>query len=345
MSSTDDKKVLVVLGATGNQGGSVVRTFLNDPVLASQWHVRGTTRNASSVAAVELSKLGAEMVSASLYSEAELRSAFTDATAIFAVTDFWTAIQDPALHKQAQETGTHLTIIAQEVEETWGRNLAAAASDIPSLERFVFSSLPSVTELSHGKYKHVHHYDGKANIVKNIQQSYPELWSKMSQILVGSYNSNILPGSYFPPVYNPATKKAEFDGPVSPDALWPFINAPISTGLFVKALILDEPVGTILAAFDEWKSIQQIIDLLTRFTGKEFGYVQKTVEEMAAASPIGLELPETYLFASEYGALGEKADGWKNTLTLPSDLKAKIERPSFEKWLQEQDWSSVFEAA
>ncbi|KAF9870972.1 NmrA-like family protein [Colletotrichum karsti] len=344
MSSTPIK-TLVVIGATGNQGGSVARTFLNPSSLASQWHVRAVTRNPKSAAALELSRLGAEVVSASLDSLADLRAAFKDANAIFAVTDFWSAIQSPTVVQQAQEKGVHPAVVAQATEEEWGHNIAVAAADIPTLERFVFSTLPGVSELSQGKLRHVYHYDGKANIAKHIQQSFPQLWSKTSQIIVGHYNSNILPGSFFAPVYNAETKRAEFDGPTPADTPLPFINAPVSTGPFVKALILDEPVGTILAGFDEWQSRQQTVDFLGRLTGKEYGYVQKTVEELANSSPLGLELPETHLFVAEYGFFGQGVDGWKEKLTWPSDLKIKIETPSLEQWLREQDWNPVFPSA
>ncbi|KAK2771179.1 NmrA-like family protein [Colletotrichum kahawae] len=291
------KKILVVLGATGNQGGSVVRTFLGDASLAAEWHVRGVTRNTSSAAATELANLGAEMVPGSLDSVAGLRASFKDTSTIFAVTDFWSAIQDPAIAQRAQEKGVHPAIVAQETEEQWGYNIAAAAADIPTLERFVFSNLPGVADLSHGKFKHVHHYDGKWNIAKHIQQTHPALWSKTSQILVGHYNSNILPGSYFVPRWNPETKRAEFDGPTSGGVAVPFIDAPKSTGPFIRALVVvDEPAGTILAAYDEYQSRFQTADALARITGREFGYVQKSVDELAAGNPLGLEIPETHLF-------------------------------------------------
>jgi hypothetical protein len=42
-----EKKLVVVVGATGNQGGSVARRFLQDP----QYAVRGLTRDPSSASA------------------------------------------------------------------------------------------------------------------------------------------------------------------------------------------------------------------------------------------------------------------------------------------------------
>ena len=48
------KKILVVFGATGNQGSSVVKAILGDPVTAEQFHVRAITRDPSKPAAAAL---------------------------------------------------------------------------------------------------------------------------------------------------------------------------------------------------------------------------------------------------------------------------------------------------
>ncbi|KAK1634541.1 NmrA-like family protein [Colletotrichum phormii] len=327
------KKILVVLGATGNQGGSVARAFLYDAALASHWHIRGITRNPSSESATELSTHGAEMVSASLDSVLELESAFADATAIFAVTDFWSAILTEQVTSRVRKDGVNLAIATQDLEESWGRNIAMAAAEISTLERFIFSSLPPVSDLSLGKLKHIYHFDGKANIVKYIQREHPALWAKTSQILVGFYNSNILADSYFGPSFNPATGKIEFEGPVSDDNLVPFIDASSSTGNFVKALVLTEPLGTILAAYDEMKSLKECIELLRRKTGQDFVF------------PLGREAPESWVWLAEYGLFGEKIDGWKESLKLLGDLEKRMKAGSVVEWLSAQDWSKAFRPA
>lgn len=60
--TTPAKKVLVVFGATGKQGGSVVRSVLSDPKSASIFSVRAITRDPSKPSAQALTKLGAECV-------------------------------------------------------------------------------------------------------------------------------------------------------------------------------------------------------------------------------------------------------------------------------------------
>jgi uncharacterized protein YbjT (DUF2867 family) len=56
------KKIIVVIGATGQQGGGVAETFLNDPVLNRDWTVRAVTRNAFTEKTKEYKNKGAEIV-------------------------------------------------------------------------------------------------------------------------------------------------------------------------------------------------------------------------------------------------------------------------------------------
>lgn len=62
------KKVLVVFGATGMQGGSVVKAILGDPKTREAFTVRGVTRDVSKPSAKALESQGAEMVTVSFSS-------------------------------------------------------------------------------------------------------------------------------------------------------------------------------------------------------------------------------------------------------------------------------------
>lgn len=59
------KQTIVVFGATGKQGGSVVKSFLADPKAASQFHVKAVTRDTNKEGAKALAALGAEVVAVS----------------------------------------------------------------------------------------------------------------------------------------------------------------------------------------------------------------------------------------------------------------------------------------
>ena len=72
------KKIITVFGATGKQGGSIVRTFLNDPKLKNAWAVRGVSRSVEGDGAKKLSAQGVEVVAVSLDSEERLQSTSVD---------------------------------------------------------------------------------------------------------------------------------------------------------------------------------------------------------------------------------------------------------------------------
>lgn len=63
------KRTIVVFGATGKQGGSVIRTILADPKTASEFHVKAVTRDPTKDSAKSLAALGAEVVAVSLTSD------------------------------------------------------------------------------------------------------------------------------------------------------------------------------------------------------------------------------------------------------------------------------------
>jgi len=82
-----DKKVIAVVGATGSQGGGLVRAILSDP--SGGFAARALTRDVHSDKAKELAKLGAEVVQADVDDEESLRRAFTGAYGAYCVTFFW----------------------------------------------------------------------------------------------------------------------------------------------------------------------------------------------------------------------------------------------------------------
>ncbi|MGQ9635649.1 MAG: NmrA/HSCARG family protein [Bryobacteraceae bacterium] len=81
------KRIIAVVGATGAQGGSLVRAILNDP--EGGYSVRALTRNPSSPKAQELAQQGAAVVQADLDDPGSLTRAFDGAYGAFCVTNFW----------------------------------------------------------------------------------------------------------------------------------------------------------------------------------------------------------------------------------------------------------------
>ncbi len=82
-----EKKVIAVIGATGAQGGGLVRAILDDP--QGGFAARAVTRNTTSDKARVLSGLGAEVVGADLDDVESLKAAFDGVHGAFCVTNFW----------------------------------------------------------------------------------------------------------------------------------------------------------------------------------------------------------------------------------------------------------------
>lgn len=82
-----EKKLVAVVGATGAQGGGLVRAIIEDS--DGEFSARALTRNPDSAKARLLAQSGAEVVAADLDDGASLKRAFQGADAAFCVTFFW----------------------------------------------------------------------------------------------------------------------------------------------------------------------------------------------------------------------------------------------------------------
>jgi uncharacterized protein YbjT (DUF2867 family) len=81
------KRTIAVVGATGSQGGGLVRAILDDP--AGGFTARAITRDVNSPKAKELAEMGAEVVAASVDDVESLKKAFAGAHGAYCVTFFW----------------------------------------------------------------------------------------------------------------------------------------------------------------------------------------------------------------------------------------------------------------
>src|SRR5262245_29027459 len=81
------KKIIAVLGATGAQGGGLIRAIVNDP--NGGFAARAIVRDPKSEKARALAALGAEVVAGDVDDEASLKRAFTGTHGAYCVTFFW----------------------------------------------------------------------------------------------------------------------------------------------------------------------------------------------------------------------------------------------------------------
>ena len=95
-----EKKVIAVVGATGAQGGGLVRAIVNDP--SSGFVARALTRDVKSDKAKALTKLGAEVAAADLDDVESLKRAFAGAYGVFCLTNFWEHFSPEKEYAQAK---------------------------------------------------------------------------------------------------------------------------------------------------------------------------------------------------------------------------------------------------
>jgi uncharacterized protein YbjT (DUF2867 family) len=143
-----NRKIIAVVGATGAQGGGLVRAILNDP--HGGFAARAITRDPNSDRARALAQLGAEVVAADVDDEASLRRAFEGAHGAFCVTFFWAHFSPEKEIDEARK-------MAAAAKATGVRH--AIWSTLEDTRRWVPLSDDRMPTLM-GKYK-VPHFDGK----------------------------------------------------------------------------------------------------------------------------------------------------------------------------------------
>ncbi|MET0473270.1 MAG: NmrA/HSCARG family protein [Mycobacterium sp.] len=151
-------KLIAVVGATGSQGGGLVRAILDDP--EHEFGVRALTRHGDSAKARELAAAGAEVVEADLEDGASLRTAFEGADGAFVVTNYWA--------QRTPEEEAERTRAAAELAQAGTAALAAAQAGVghviwSTLEdtRDFFTGRDDDVPSVDGTYK-VPHFDAKA---------------------------------------------------------------------------------------------------------------------------------------------------------------------------------------
>ena len=142
------KKTIAVVGATGAQGGGLVRAILADP--AGGFAARALTRDPNSGKAKALAAAGAEVVAANLDDAASLRKAFDGAYGAFCITNFWEHYSPEKEQEQAQR-------MAQAAKDAGVQHVVW--STLEDTRRFVPLEDPRMPTLQ-GKYK-VPHFDAK----------------------------------------------------------------------------------------------------------------------------------------------------------------------------------------
>ncbi|KAK4506862.1 hypothetical protein PRZ48_000595 [Zasmidium cellare] len=332
------KKLFVIIGITGNQGGSVAKTFLSDPGLKDRYRLRGISRNPSSDASKHLAAQGVEIVQADLLDPPSLCKAFEGAGVIFSVTDFWALYFDPDNQAKARERGKPIGQVAYELEYEQGRNVADAAARVPELERFVVSMLSSPKKWSDGRYQQLWHYESKADMISYVNEQYPGLAAKMSGLNMGVF-------FYSWKIVNLIGPRKNADGvhvltlPCKGENPCPLVDPRNDTGPFVRALLQVEPGvqlygETSLRSWKEWLKLWgETLDRPVRYEQVSIEWYEKELQAQGYPEGFGTEIAEMDKYGYDGG---DPACKRKEDLGIPipglSDVK---------EYIRSEDWSPL----
>jgi uncharacterized protein YbjT (DUF2867 family) len=302
-------KTIAVVGATGAQGGSLVRAILEDP--GRGFAARALTRDPQSEKGRALAKLGAEVVAANLDDVDSLRRAFAGAHGAFCLTNFWEhfspereVVQARAMAQAAKDAGVAHVI--------W--------STLEDTRRFVPLEDPRMPTLL-GKYK-VPHFDakGEANAI------FTELGVPTTFLNTSFYWDNLVHFGMGPK--RGADGKLAFVLPMG-DKKLPGIAAEdigrCAFGIFARG---KELIGKTVGIAGEHLTGAQMAQALSRALGEQVVHAAVTPEAYRGFGFPGAEdLGNMFQFKAEF----EKEYCASRDLAFSRSLNPRLQ--TFEQWL------------
>jgi uncharacterized protein YbjT (DUF2867 family) len=170
-----NEKIIAVVGATGAQGGGLVRAILSDK--GGDYSVRALTRNPGSDKAKELERLGAEVVRADVGDAESLKKAFRGAYGAFCVTFFWE-------HFSPEKEAAHAGAMARAAKDAGLRHVIwSTLEDTRKWVPLDDDRMPTLM----GKYK-VPHLDAKGE----ADRVFTDLGLPVTFLLTSFYWENLI---------------------------------------------------------------------------------------------------------------------------------------------------------
>ncbi len=305
------KKIIVVFGATGAQGGGLAKAILNDK--NSEFSVRAVTRDVNSDKAKELANLGAEVVAGDVDDIESLKKTLAGAYGAYFVTFFW----------------AHFS---PEKEMAEAKSMALAAKDA-GLKHVIWSTLEDVRKYVplednslptlHGKYK-VPHFDGKGE----SDQFFIDAGVPVTFLLASYYWENLI---YF----GMGPKRGE-DGKLS--ITFPMGNKKMAGiaagdigkcayGIFKKGETL---MGKRIGIAGDQLTCTEMAGAISKAIGEEVSYNEVTPDQYRSFGfPGADDLGNMFQFYRDFDEVCNSIRDVNGSRELNPELK------SFDAWLEE----------
>ncbi len=305
------KKIIVVFGATGAQGGGLAKAILNDK--NSEFSVRAVTRDVNSDKSKELANLGAEVVAGDVDDIESLKKNLAGAYGAYFVTFFW----------------AHFS---PEKEMAEAKNMALTAKNA-GLKHVIWSTLEDVRKYVplgdnslptlHGKYK-VPHFDGKGE----SDQFFIDAGVPVTFLLASYYWENLI---YF----GMGPKRGE-DGKLS--ITFPMGNKKMAGiaagdigkcayGIFKKGETL---MGKRIGIAGDQLTCTEMAGAISKAIGEEVSYNEVTPDQYRSFGfPGADDLGNMFQFYRDFDEVCNSIRDVNGSRELNPELK------SFDAWLEE----------
>ncbi|KAI5477612.1 hypothetical protein MNV49_006099 [Pseudohyphozyma bogoriensis] len=307
-TTTTTSPLFVVVGATGAQGGSVIKHLIAS---SQAYRIRGLTRDPTKPAAQALAEKGVEVVKAEISSADDVAKAFEGADCVFANTNFW-------------ET------FSAEKEFEAGKILVDAAK-AAGVKLFVLSGFESPANISGGKHSNVPQMEGKASITTYAKSS----GIPLAVVSPGTYLSGF--------VTQMVPRKHTEDGPyvlalpAAPSTLLPVLDTERDYGAYVVEAV-EVPgfgAGSEVLAASEYISLEDIATQWSEVTGKTIVYQELPDSVFVQFVPQGGEqFADMFRFMQNFGYYGGKD-------LAPSQEELASHVVGFREFAEAQDWSKI----
>lgn len=294
--SVNAKKLIAVIGATGSQGGSVVRALQ----ASGEFRVRALTRNRARHGGI-----AEEVMEADLNRPDTLESALYGAYGVFSVTNSW-------------EQGG-----AGEIAQ--GKAVIRAAKDA-GVEHFVWSTLPNVDVITGGKYN-VAHFTQKAEVDAAVKAAG---FKHHSFVVPPFYYQNLL-GNMVPQKQQDGSMGWTL--PIDPTARGIHMGDITELGSVVAGAFAHPDLagnGEYLPLVGDLMSFNDIVETLNG-QGHHYTFNQVPAEVFANFFPGARELAEMFGYFKKHTYLGENSDD-----RIALAIKVAGKRPTdFATWARE----------
>jgi len=271
--SSNNKKLVAVIGATGQQGGGVVRALQ----AREGFRVRALTRNPD-----KHRELAEEVVEADLDQPETLNAALEGADGVFLVTNFDA--------RARWEEGTN---------ELKQATAAVRAAKDSGVKHFIWSTLPDVEAISGGKFN-APHFTGKARIDPIVKEA-------------GFANHTfVIPPFYYQNLVGVLAPQKQADGsvgwalPLDPDARCIHMGDISELGNIVAGAFAHPDQagdGEYLPLVGDFTSFNEIVETLNQ-QGREFSFKQVPKELFATLFPGAAEIAEMFSYFQAHTYLG-----------------------------------------